>query len=529
MNLFACREVRSPADAIRFRFAGALTCLFLVLAGVGASRHECWRDEMDFWLVARDSPTLPAMLEQTHYEGAPPLWFLLLRPLTLMTHRPEAMQVFTWALAGITVFLFCYFAPFSRLQKSLLISNYYLLFEYGIVCRHYLPGVLFLTAACILFPSARERPWPFALSLVGAAMASIHSLIVAVAMATAFWGSWGIRALWGKKTQNATAGEFPFLPLLTFVTGVGLAVYSMLPRPDSLPSPGAGGWHFGWQPYTLAKVSWAFVSSHFQWPRPQGFFWIPPWDMPFPSFDQNLAFILAPILFGGTVFLLRRHLGSLLFYLVGTLGLASFFYVKYLGSYRHTGFLFLTFLFALWMKKTDGAPRGGGVSVWTNRAAEAVFGVMLALQAFTGLWAIKEDFNKPFSCGKPTAEFLRDHHLDTAFIAVAPDWLGAPLAGYLDRSFYYPQALRYGSFTRWDSQRIDSLHELGFEEFFRRAAQEAKGADMVFALQDSLPEDFMRLHNIEWLTGVNGSLTPGEWYNVYFIPGKTGATGRQSP
>jgi hypothetical protein len=53
-------------------------------------------------------------------------------------------------------------------------------------------------------------------------------------------------------------------------------------------------------------------------------------------------------------------------------------------------------------------------------------------------------------------------------------------------------------------------------------------ADMVCALQDFLSEAFMRLHNRECRNEAGGSLTPGEWYNVYFAPGKNGTTGRQS-
>jgi hypothetical protein len=522
MNAFPRGKAEPPVDASRFRFAALLTCLFLILAGVGACRHELWRDEMQAWLIARDVPDLPAVLEQAHYEGAPPLWILLLRPLALMTHRPEAMQILTWTLAGITIFLFCYFAPFNHLQKILLVSNYYLLFEYGIVCRNYLPGILLLSIACILYPSARERPWAFALSLIVAAMASVYSLIVAVAMAAAFWGSWGIHAFEDRDKRDSAAGVFHFLPLLAFAAGVGLAVYSMVPRPDTLYSP-AAGWDFNWDPDKLAKVSWAFVSSHFPWPRPPGFFWIPSWHTPFPSFDHNWAFVLSLTLFGGVVLLLKRHLGALLFYLVGTLGISIFLYVKFLGFSRHTGFLFFTFLFAFWITKTDGTSRGGGFSIWMGRAAEMAFTAMLTVQAFTGLWAVREDFNQPFSCGKLAAQFLTDRHLQDAFMAVGPDWAGSPLAGYLNRSVYYPNAMRYGSFTHWDTQRIDNFDDLGEEEFFRRAAKEANGRKMVISLDRPFSEDFMQRRGIKLLAHVGGSQTPFEDYYLFFVPGETAA------
>lgn len=524
MSFFDGGRVEPSVNVRRLRLATVLTCLFLILAGIGASRHECWRDEMQAWLIARDVPDLPALLEQSHYEGSPPLWILLLRPLALITHRPEAMQVLNWMLAGITVFLVCCFAPFNRLQKTLMVGNYYLLFEYGIVCRNYLPGILFLSIACILYRSARGRPWPFVLALLVAAFASVHSLIVAVAMAVAFWGSWCLRTVWGRKDVVSTAGKLQFPPVLALLAGVVLAIYSMLPRPDTLYSS-ASDWHFGWDPDRLAKVSWAFVSAHFPWPRPPGFFWIPPWDTPFPSFDQNWAFVLSVALFSGTVLLLRRHLGALLFYLVGTFGIATFLYIKYLGFTRHTGFFFLTFFFAFWLKKSGGASRGGGFSIWTDRAGEVVFAAMLTLQAITGLWAVRVDFTEPFSCGKQAARILTERHLQHAFMAVGPDWAGSPLAGYLDRSIYYPNASRTGSYTRWDTHRIDNPDSLSAEEFIRRATNEAKGAEMVISLDRPLPTALMQSYKIEPLAELHGSLTPFEDYYLFLVPRRTERAG----
>jgi len=501
----------------RLRFAVLLTALFLVLAALGASRHELWRDEMQAWLIARDAPDLPALIEQGHYEGAPPLWPLLLRPLTLATHRPEAMQVLTWALAGATVFLIAARAPWGRVAKALLVGNYYLLFEYGTVCRNYLPGILLLVAAAALFPAAPERPWPFVAALVGAALASVYSLIVAVALAAAHAAR--CRAEAGPDGVRAR-GAFPAGPLLAVAAGVGLAVLAVLPRADTL-YPQASGWILAWNPDRLAKVAWALVCAHFPVPSPPGFFWIPPWHRPPPAFDHAWAVALAVALVGAAVLLLRRHGPALVCYLVGTAGVAGFLYLKYLGFYRHAGFLFITFLLAMWLKEAGG-PAGagsGGIAGRLDRAGGLLLTLMLAVQAVTGLWALRTDLAEPFSCGRQAARILAERHLDRAFIAAGPDWAGAPLAGYLDRSLYFPAARRTGSFTRWDNRRTDSVDD---EEFFRRAAAEAKGADFVVVVDHGWPPDFRRAHGIEDLAELHGSLTPYEDYYLYLAHGRAG-------
>ncbi len=508
-------------------FAVILTALFLAGAGIGAVHHEFWRDEAQAWLIARDVPTLTALLEQAHYEGAPPLWSLMLRPLALLTPGwPGAMQVLTWALAGVTVFIFVRFAPFSRIHKILILANYYLLFQYGIVCRNYLPGLLCLSVACVLYPAARQRPWGFTLVLIGAGLASVHSLIVAMALGASFWLRWGWSA-WRKRRQPGKVDELKkqWPALAGLVSGVGVAAYAMLPRADTLYAA-ASGWNLDWNPYRLAKVAWAMVNAYFPTPRPPGFFWIPPWDVPFVSFDPVWGF--APVALGMvilTVFLLRRHAGSLLFYLLGTLGVAAFLYLKYLGFSRHTGFLFFTFLFALWIKRNDEAAAGLSRS-WSDYVAGTALTVMLVVQAITGVWAVREDYERPFSAGKDTAQYIRDHQLQDDFIAVGPDWAGAPLAAYLDRSFYYPHARRHGSFTRWDTQRQDNTSD---EEFLELATAEAKGADMVIALDHPLPADLMQKYGIEFLAHIGGSLTPFEDYFLHFAPGKQSKDKKTKP
>jgi hypothetical protein len=455
---------------------------------------------------------LPRMIAQAHYEGAPPLWHLMLRPLTLVTHRPEAMQVLTWLLAGGTMFIFLYWSPFNWIQKLLLAGNYFLLFEYGLVCRNYLPGVLLLVVACVLFSAGKARPWALAFALVGAAFASAHSLIVAVAIAVGYWVP---RAVSGWRQGKVLIPVQDFLPLLTFVAGMMIAIASMFPRPDTFYGA-AVGWIDEWHPELFARLACAFVYSHFLQPRPPGFFWIPAWNTPFQSFDPRLVLALSAALFLGSVLFLRRHIGAVLVYLVGTCGLALFLYCKYLGSTRHSGFFVLTFLFAYWIAKTAGATKGRGWTVGIGWAGEIVLTGMLGFQAVTGLWAVRVDYREPFSCGKTAAQYIVDHHLQNGFLAAYPDWTGSPLAGYLDRQIFYPQTRGFGSYTCWDTHRDE---ELTYDDLIQRMITEAKGADIVLSIEHLLPEAVMRRYGIRPLARFTGSLTSFEDYNLYSLPG----------
>lgn len=508
----------APREDNASGFAVLLTVLFLLLAGLSASRHELWRDEMQAWLIGRDMASPAAVIAQAHYEGAPPLWNLILWGLNRISPAPVLMQLATWLLAGLTFFIVVRWAPFNRLHKLLLLGNYYLLYEYGTVCRNYLPGILALCLACVFLLPSKPRPWLGVLCLVLSGFSSAHTLIIACALTVAFFGLPMVGRIAPLRLAKyiGVEGEAPLIrPALLFIaTAVGLLVAAVIARP--LPDTyyaSAALWNTDWSLTHFARICAAFVASSFPLPRAPGFFWIPPWDMPFPTYSEQHARFAAVLLWLLSVLVFLRSPRALLAYVFGTLGLALFLYTKFLGSFRHTGLLFFAFLFATWILFSAPESPGSGLSKWRQRVPSLLLTLMLAAQALTGLWAVREDYHRPFSGGKNAAEWLRSNGYADAFIAVCPDWAGAPLAGYLNRTLYYPQDRREGSFTRWVRSRDDYITH---EEFYARALNAAKGRPMVMISDRNLPEDFCLEHDIQKLVYIAGSLTPFEEYVVYY-------------
>jgi len=59
-----------------------IASLFLLLNLSSLVFHEMWRDELQAWLIARDSKNILELFINLKYEGHPALWYLLLTPLT---------------------------------------------------------------------------------------------------------------------------------------------------------------------------------------------------------------------------------------------------------------------------------------------------------------------------------------------------------------------------------------------------------------------------------------------------------------
>ena len=81
-----------------------------------------WRDELQAWLLARDSDTPITLLGNLKYEGHPGLWHLILMPLTRLPFGPVSMQIVHVLIASLSIFVLFAYAPFHWPVKCALSS-----------------------------------------------------------------------------------------------------------------------------------------------------------------------------------------------------------------------------------------------------------------------------------------------------------------------------------------------------------------------------------------------------------------------
>ncbi len=98
-------------------FTNLLILIFFSLGLIGILNHAMWRDELNVWLIARDSDSIGELFRNIKYEGHPGLWYLCLYVLNQFTHNPVSMQIFHLLLATGFVYIFVRFSQFTTLQK----------------------------------------------------------------------------------------------------------------------------------------------------------------------------------------------------------------------------------------------------------------------------------------------------------------------------------------------------------------------------------------------------------------------------
>ena len=489
-----------------------MTFVFLLYAGFATFHHEMWRDEMGPWLIARDSHSLPDIFHNIRYDGHPSLWYLLLYPLTFFTTNPESSQWLNLTIAAGAVFLIARSAPCSRWLKCALVLGYFPVYEYGAIARNYSLGLLALVAFCALFPQRRQRPVLLGALLLIAANSSMLACLLAI---TALF-MLAVEAIVLKPAAAEVGSCWSGFGLAA--TGIVFAVWQMIPPRDS---GYAMGWHFDFDPAKLMQVLKNMTAAYLPLPKPGPGFWETELLSALPLY-RDLSWVLAlALLLLISLALLRRPL-ALLYYLVGSLGLLSFFYVKHVGYLRHHGFLFICFATALWLAGTMKPVELSGLADLVARRSERVlagiFPLILAVQLTGALIAAAGEYRYTFSAAKATAALIRERGLDKLPLVADLDVTGMPVVGYLNKSSaYYPCGDRFGSYVVWDTARMQ--HSIIWGEPLQLATKSGSPAVLLvddFVMKKFPPPAGLR-PNLQLVGCRTGEIMTDESYCVYLF------------
>lgn len=134
-----------------------LFVVYAVLTLIGAFRHELWFDEAQAWTIARDND-ISGLFEQLHYEGHPPLWYMILFVVSRLGFSCNIMPFISWFFTVIAAAVIMFKSPFSTVTKALLIFSGGFLFFNSVMSRTYCLINIFLVLIAMLFHKRKEHP-----------------------------------------------------------------------------------------------------------------------------------------------------------------------------------------------------------------------------------------------------------------------------------------------------------------------------------------------------------------------------------
>jgi hypothetical protein len=417
-----------------------LVVAYLVTIAAGLAHHPMWLDEAQAWCVSRDAHSLRELFWNMRYDGHPSLWYLCLYLVTRFTDNPVAMQILHGTIAVATVALIAWRSPFARWERWLLAFGYLFAFEFAVISRGYAIGVLLVLAVCHWSSCVEERIWPIALALVGLANTSVYGTILAICLLAALSYDVLVR---GRRRQVTFAAAAAIV-----IAGCAAAVATMKPPPDFAF---AREWH------TRITTQRAADTANLVWagmaPLPD-FSAAAPWNTsmlpthrgrPTASTLLAAAAVVMILVIGWTV---RKAPIAMNFYLSGTAALLLFMYLKYSAGPRHCGHLFLVFIAALWLARSETSNR-------LARFLDVVFWSAGAAQVAVAVFFLAKSWYVPFSWSRDLEAAVRELAPQGAVVVgdvTLVNYVGPVLSAYLRHQIDYagPNSIRRGSFMILD-------------------------------------------------------------------------------
>ena len=486
-----------------------LFLLDAVLLCLATVRHTFWRDESLAWLIARDSPSLVALMHNLHYEPHPPLWHLLLYAITRFSWNPEWMKLpnLLFAIVAAGLVLFC--QRLSLMTRTGIVFSYFFLFEFGVIDRNYMLGVVLLVAATMLATgSERSKSWAVPILLSLAAMSSLPALVLAV-------GIWGVYLAqeFVAKGSNDQPSSRRFLRT-DLLLGTSLVAICALVSALLILPPADSSAFLGITPYPygairmLASSGKFLVKAYMPIPTLARQFWDNSYYDILPYHIRVLADLLGWSLLLGLGVYFRQRIARLFFLTASGIILLQYM-LSGRASMHHIGWLFVCLVLALLMEHADRKMRETERPRWQRWMLSAV----LLCQVYGGLFAVAVSLRYPFSSSLQVAEFLRSRNLDSAPLVFEPDYVGSSVLAYLQRPGAYDLELRHqGSFIIWNRDEFLNRHVPSREEL-----NEASGGKGVPILITEKPltleqEDGLKIH---LLAAYNNAINSQDAYYIY--------------
>jgi hypothetical protein len=448
----------------RFDVRWVIFAVFVAVVGFTMLRHEMWRDELQAWMIARASHSIPNLLDNIRYEGHPALWYLLLLPLAHLGRGPWVMQLAQLAIAAGAFAIVLWRAPFTLLQKALFAGGYFIVFEYGTLSRGYSLGVLFLVATCALASTRHRWPW-CGVTLALLALTTAFGSLVAVAVLLGLiiddairWRATGTIDL--TADDNQTVKQRGTRSLWPLVIGFAVAVAGLALAYQQASPPGDAGVYRSWKTTfdgALARTSLAAVARALV-PMPQlRHEW---WNTSIFDGVTALAAVLGLAAFFWIAWLLRRRPGACAVWVGSAVFVVGFLYTKiqYASASRYYGHIFLGLVAALWL--VPAMSMIGRDDERTARTRSRLFTAILVAQLIAGMFVVAVDWKYPFSNGRNVASYIQRHHLQDAIVVGQPDVSASTVAAYLNRDIYYQSGERFGTYILWDKQRKSNVAPL---------------------------------------------------------------------
>ena len=142
--------------------------------------HEPWFDESQAWSIARSAPFNDMIFKIPHYEGHPPLWYLMLAPFAKLGAPFEiSLKAVNLAVCAAAVWVILYKSPFPKIVRCVIPFTFFFFYQTAVICRPYSLTMLGLALAAWGYKGRNEKPLRYILPLMLLCASHAYGIILA--------------------------------------------------------------------------------------------------------------------------------------------------------------------------------------------------------------------------------------------------------------------------------------------------------------------------------------------------------------
>jgi len=452
--------------------------LYGIVLAFSITHHELWGDELHSWNIAKASGSFFDLIDNTRYEGHPPVWYTFLWALSKFTHRVEYIQLVQFLIACLVVFLVIFYSPFPLVAKALIPFGYFFLFEYGVISRNYAIAVLFVFCLCIVVHKNFKYKQAIYYSLLFL-LSNTHLLALLFAVSFHLYFLLIIR-----RNEKFRAGIF-----LHGLVGLLLllpSAYFIFPPPDS--SLGTDYWLQRWNISQLSVIVKAPLRAFIPIPAWWNYHF---WNTEFlvdarPRFGvlKAVNLLVSVVILSLAIIVLKKQRNALVLFLTFLVSMFIASTILPFANARQVGFIYIGFLAALWAHCY--------YRPLSNFQKQAVSSFLI-LQLLAAEFAVLKDMRFPFSNANRVQELLKevpDHDK-----IVTDYWCLNTLSAFTDKPYYCVDLQREASYLQWNSEvkamlNTPNRYANGIDNVLRQSS-----IDHVYMITIHSPEKMVQLDN----------------------------------
>jgi hypothetical protein len=439
-------------------FEWSFFCLYALLLALITTRRVLWSDEMQAWLIARDSHSLVDLFHNLRYEGHPALWYLLLYVPAHISWNPVSMQVINYLFAVTEAWLILSARKLHWPVRALIVFSFFIFYNYGEIARSYMLTTLLLTAAvrCLLGERQRRK-----LAILFLALSiNTHIFAIPVAATLALWAFCFSKLESRKDLGRLLRGTEFWFASVVLLASLAVAYLAVRPPSDSYaPHYGAVRHSLGYNLLLAEGGSWkAFLPATRDFMPPGVRDWLDPQDR--PSVTASALSLALFLLSAGA---LSKNRSRAVFLVASTLVLIAMAATVHAPTLHHLGIIFDIFIIALLIDAYTGTEKTGRAWLPPSVATAAILAI-LSFQTLETVYASASAWVHPFSHAKETSSWLKQQGLDRNPLII-DGFYSLPVLGYMERASAYQSACScVSSFAVWntnyDADRSISLNDL---------------------------------------------------------------------